>query len=209
MAFLNLLPIEVQQTLLLTAIRMHQDIYTLAVTARAEEAARQASRHLSFDHLSKTCWHAIKSSRDGDDGGGNGQPLANGAIKVRETILHILKNEILAKVGDDSSYETKRSALETLRNIGKTCWTAEPGYLDDCVADNEIMKVIGDGMEGVADSMSVEERAMFLHNNPIWLASCSELWNTWAEDSNVAANLGGGLAEVMRIFGLTIPLGLQ
>ncbi|KAI5848040.1 hypothetical protein BZA05DRAFT_404238 [Tricharina praecox] len=205
-AFLSVLPASVQQTLLLTAIKMHPDIYTLAVAARAEEAARQAAAiHLSFDELAKTCWHEINSAYRGL----RDSQLYTIAGKVRETVLDILRDDILAKVADDSSYETKRSALETLRKIGKTCWMAQLRYIDECVADDEVMKVIGDGMEGVAESMSIGERILFLDDNPLWLESCSELWNMWVADENVAVRLDGGLAEVMRLFGESIPTGLQ
>jgi hypothetical protein len=203
---LGFLPAEIQTTLLLTAIKLHPDIYSLAMKARHEETQKLAgmasSRQIevTFVSLAKYIWHEINRKYSGL----NDAALYSVAEKVREFVLLKLRVELLAKVNDDSSYELKRSALETLRSIGESCWCAELRYVDRCVQDQEVVEVIGEGMARVARSLSEEERRKFLAENPEWRNKCTELWHMWVGDENIVVDMEKGMVEVLRMFGVRV-----
>ncbi|KAF8535438.1 hypothetical protein BDD12DRAFT_855301 [Trichophaea hybrida] len=173
--FLSLLPAPTQQYLLLTAIKTHPDIYRLALVEQTKEVAKHSSIKENFDFISKSVWRQIniEHSRCKDS------QLYRVAHEVASSVRSTVNDGILAKVRAESSYETKRSALETLRKIAKSCSLCELNYIDKAVTEEDMVEIFVEGMERVAGYMLDDEKERFLRENGDWVEKCEELWGFW------------------------------
>jgi hypothetical protein len=83
----------------------------------------------------------------------------------------------------ESSYETKKSALETLRKIAKSCSLCELPCIDKAVTEEDMVELFVGGMERVAGYMRDEEEKRFLQANKDWVEKCKELWGMWRSNA--------------------------
>ncbi|CCX10097.1 hypothetical protein FPQ18DRAFT_345223 [Pyronema domesticum] len=202
-AFLNLIPAATQQSILLAAIKEHPDIYALALSAQAAEIAKHNAKREDFSGYSKSVWRQIniehRSARD--------SKLYEVAWEVSSEVSNTLKQSILSKVHKESSYHTKRSALETIRKIVKSCMMCELPYIDRGLADKDMLELYMAAMWTVAVKMSEQERHLFLDDNPDWEAKCRELLVFWMGNEQLGileiAKFNMRMKEFLMLFGIT------
>lgn len=109
---------------------------------------------INFDHYSGSVWHEI----NGPNAEGIGSGQFNRSFDVRYEIVDII-DQIGEQAKPESSYGTKKSALETLRKIGKTIVLS--GY--DCLG-SEVRKsfayetCLEDTMYNILGTMTEDER---------------------------------------------------
>jgi hypothetical protein len=190
--WLSLIPAKTQTELLLTAIKIHPDIAGLANTFRAIEAQKHALTEERFDSWSKEIWYLVNKRHRRL----SSSKLYEVAEDAKEEVLSAVNEGIVAKVKSESSFATKRNALETLRKIGKTCWLAETDYVSDKVGDGEVNDAIGEGMVKIARWMTEEERGGMEEG---WAGKLRELIEFRDRRDNYFGSKE--MAETLRLFG--------
>jgi len=102
-----------RETLFTTALK-HENVFSLLTNCYTDTICRQSTRIINFDHNSDSVWHellqgrGLTGSRQYDLGGDVVASIAGTTTKILErTPAH-------------ASFETKKSALETLRKMGKS-----------------------------------------------------------------------------------------
>jgi hypothetical protein len=166
-AAIDALPLEIIKEILQSSARVHPDVAARLRHAHAYLEYDESRKVINFDHYSKTLWRAINSSYHLK---GSYQVEAAGGIirQVQDCI-----NKIDKGAGDMASFGTKKSAVETLRKIGKSvCLTRE-------VIGKEVRQEYqsGRGVDGVMlrilGGMTAEERASI---GTEFVDKCGELW---------------------------------
>jgi len=99
---------------LLTAALKHENVFSLVTDCYTDTLRRESTKIINFDHYSKSVWHellqgrGLTGSRQDDLGGDVGASIAGTTAKILErTPAH-------------ASFETKKSALETLNEMDKS-----------------------------------------------------------------------------------------
>lgn len=112
---INALDTELIRRLLFTAAQSNPHIASLAQSHYAALLQKEQARVIDFDHYSKSVWKEINITHK-RLGGSRQYDAAGGVIDYTCDCIRSIGR--LAK--RESSFGTKRSALETLRKIGKT-----------------------------------------------------------------------------------------
>ena len=156
-----------------------------------EHVQREQSKVIDFDPDSKSVWSAINRRYSGM----SGSRQYDMAFEVLESVTSTIRS-----IGDEASaqhtsFGTKRSALETLRKIGKTI------CLSGDVIGHEVRKQFGaetvleDAMNAVVAKMSEEEceKMCAIHDGRSTFLQKMEELHQLAEDYCIFADLGGVL----------------
>jgi len=98
----------------LAAALKYENVFSLVTDCYTDTICRESTQIINFDHYSESVWHkllqgrGLTGSRQDDLGGDVGASIAGTTAKILErTPAH-------------ASFETKKSALETLRKMGKS-----------------------------------------------------------------------------------------
>jgi hypothetical protein len=151
---INALPAELVREMLSTAALMHEDIAELIVSQHNKIVVAARAKVIDFDHYSKSTWKAINITYSRLSGSKQYEFSGEAASSVSNCIKAIGK-----EAKDHASFGTKKSALETLRKIGKSI------ALGDDTIGHEIKKqfqwenCLEETMLRIAKGMTAEERA--------------------------------------------------
>ena len=160
------------RAVLLGAALSNPDTAALIVKTRDEISRRESTQVIDFDFQSKVAWHALNNPRDRRNGSRGYDAGIDAAISVSQTITKI-KEQTPAH----ASFGTKKSALVTLRKIGKSI--ALGGNYDEF--GSEVINTLsneGDPLEKamleIVGAMMEEEKAN-MRNDKEWVEKVEEL----------------------------------
>jgi hypothetical protein len=151
------LPREIVYQALKSAAAAHKDVAELVLSQHARIVATERAKVIDFDHYSKSAWKVINVTYSRLSGSKQYEASFDAASSVQDDIKAIGKAATA-----HASYGTKKSALETLRKIGKTI-ALSTGTVGHEVQkqfqwDNSLEKT----MLQIAKSMTEEEQAKML-----------------------------------------------
>ena len=113
---------------------------------------------IDFDHYSKTAWRAINTQYKSM----KGSHQYRASFGVQEDVVGCITN-IRRKCPAEASYGTKKSALETLRKIGKTvCMSGGDVIGLEVQKGFQIDTTLEDTMYGIVQKMTQGERDMIM-----------------------------------------------
>ena len=157
---------------LLAAALSYPDTAALIVKTRDDIRRKESAEVIDFDFQSKVAWHALNNRRDKRNGSRGYDAGIDAAITVSQTIAQI-KEQTPAH----ASFGTKKSALVTLRKIGKSI--ALGGNHDEF--GSQVIKTLskeGDPLEEamleIVGAMTEEEKAN-MHADKEWVEKVKEL----------------------------------
>ena len=164
-----------EQTLravLLAAAQNVPDAAALVVNRRDDILREESTKVIDFDFQSKVAWHALNDPDDSRNGSRGYDAGIDAAISVSETIAKIRE-----QTPAHASFGTKKSALVTLRKIGKSI--ALGGRWDEF--SSQVIKTLytegeplDKAMLGIVDAMKKEEKAN-MRGNKEWIEKVKEL----------------------------------
>ena len=164
-----------EQTLravLLTAAQNVPDAAALIVNRRDDILREESTKVIDFDFQSKVAWHALNDPDDSRNGSRGYDAGIDAAISVSQTIAKIKK-----QTPAHASFGTKKSALVTLREIGKSI--ALGGRWDEF--SSQVIKTLyteGEPLEKamleIVDAMKEDEKAN-MRDNKEWIEKVKEL----------------------------------
>ena len=117
---------------------------------------RECAEVIDFDRYSKSVWHELNSYR-GDHW--YTSPM-NDSFKIAENVKNTITLDIEERVKVHSNFATKRSALETLRKIGKTICLSTSDTGDDVAEAFIDSSELDSAMVNILKTMQQEEKAM-------------------------------------------------
>ncbi|MCJ1398459.1 hypothetical protein MMC11_001659 [Xylographa trunciseda] len=122
------------------------------------DALAQSAKVIDFDHYSKTAWRAInlqyKSMK--------GSYQYNASFGVQKDVVGCIKT-IAKQCSAGASYGTKKSALETLRKIGKTvCMSGGDVIGHEVQIGFQADTSLEDTMYAIVENMTQQERDMVM-----------------------------------------------
>lgn len=81
-----------------------------------------------------------------------------------QAVVDIIQESILGQIKQHSSFKSKKSALETLRKIGKTiCFVDNEVVTEDLEVEfGDGVTILEKGMMEILEDMTIEERAMMV-----------------------------------------------
>ena len=164
-----------EQTLravLLAAALSDPDTAALIVKTRDDIRRKESAKVIDFDFQSKVAWHALNNRRDKRNGSRGYEAGIDAAITVSQTIAQIRE-----QTPAHASFGTKKSALVTLRKIGKSI--ALGGNYDEF--GSEVITTLSDegdpleeAMLGIVGAMTEEEKAN-MRADKEWIEKVKEL----------------------------------
>lgn len=164
-----------EQTLravLLAAALSVPDTAALILKTRDDILREESAKVIDFDFQSKVAWHALNNPRDKRNGSRGYDAGIDAAISVSQTIAQIRE-----QTPGHASFGTKKSALVTLRKIGKSI--ALGGGYDEF--GSQVIKTLsneGDPLEKamleIVDAMKEEEKAS-MRDDKEWVEKVKEL----------------------------------
>ena len=164
-----------EQTLravLLAAALSGPDTAALVVKTRDDILRKESAKVIDFDFHSKIAWRALNNRRDKRNGPRGYDAGIDAAISVSQTIAQIRE-----QTPAHASFATKKSALVTLRKIGKSI--ALGGRRDEF--GSQVIKTLsneGDPLEkamlDIVNAMKGEEKAK-MHADKEWVEKVKEL----------------------------------
>lgn len=140
--------------LLLTAATNSSQVAAQVVARRNEIVNTETTRAIDFDHFSKSVWHAMAQG-EGSSGSRQHDLGLEVSVTIEETIAKIKR-----QTPSHSSFDTKKSALLTLRKIAKTIVLSG----NDRMGHEVINQLHQDGepldkaMQYIVDGMSEDEK---------------------------------------------------
>ena len=114
---------------------------------------REATRVISFDYLSKSAWHALNTKYASSSGSEEYESSWDAKQEVTDAI-----EAIREQVKPESSFGTKKNALETLRKIGKSICLAPDTLGHEVVKQFQSDDCLEDAMKEILQTMTAEER---------------------------------------------------
>ena len=183
---ISTLPEQIVRKLLALAAQKHQDVQTSIVNEISRIRAVEASKVIDFDHYSKSAWKIISITYSRYSGSRQYE-LSGEACNEITDIIDTIDNE----TPDHASLSTKKSALVTLRKIGKSLVLGP----SDCLG-SEIRKYfqwnscLEKTMLRIAESMSPKERDRFWDQEQEFedkLLELEELSNDYCMFENLGA----------------------
>ena len=161
----------VREVLLVTAQQL-PDAAALIVKTRDDIRRQESARVIDFDFQSKVAWRALNNRRDKRNGSRGYEAGIDAAITVSQIIAQIRE-----QTPAHASFGTKRSALVTLRKIGKSI--ALGGNHDEF--GSQVIKTLsneGDPLEEamleIVGAMTEEEKAN-MRADKEWIEKVKEL----------------------------------
>ncbi|KAI9737539.1 MAG: hypothetical protein M1834_009694 [Cirrosporium novae-zelandiae] len=161
---LELLSAAKIKDILILASKMEPAVGALIRAQYLEYRQEQQEKVIDFDHYSKRIWHTINS----DFSGYSGSRQYHGSFEVFESVKSSIINIANQASTSVSSRGTRRSAIETLRKIGKTICLSSGDTLG-----HEVQKQFQsdhtweDAVKDVVLAMTPEERA-WIRNGDLW-----------------------------------------
>ncbi len=164
-----------EQTLravLLAAAQDIPDAAALMINRRDDILREESAKVIDFDLQSKVAWHALNNPRDSRNGSRGYDAGMDAGVCISQTIAKIRE-----QTPAHASFGTKKSALVTLRKIGKS--VALDGRYDEF--SSQVIKWLnneGDPLEkamiDIVDAMKEEEKAK-MRDNKEWIEKVKEL----------------------------------
>ena len=164
-----------EQTLravLLAAAQSIPDVAALIVNRRDDILREESTKVIDFDFQSKVAWHALNNPRDSRNGSRGYDAGMDAGVCVSQTIAKIRE-----QTPAHASFGTKKSALVTLRKIGKSI--ALGGRYDEF--SSEVISTLNNeggplekAMVDIVDAMKEEEKAK-MRDNKEWIEKVKEL----------------------------------
>ena len=164
-----------EQTLravLLAAAQYIPDAAALIVTRRDDILKEESTKVIDFDFQSKVAWHSLNDPSNSRNGSRGYDAGIDAGISISQTIAKIRE-----QTPDHASFGTKKSALVTLRKIGKSI--AIEGRYDEF--SSQVIKTLyteGEPLEKamrhIVDAMKEEEKAK-MRENKEWIEKVKEL----------------------------------
>ena len=183
----------VRAILLATALHV-PDAAAVIVRKRDSICRKESAKVIDFDYQSKVAWHALNNRRDKRNGPRGYEAGIDAAITVSQTIA-----EIKEQTPAHASFGTKKSALVTLRKIGKSI--ALGGRNDEF--GSQVIKMLSNeedplekAMLEIVGAMTEEEKAS-MRDDKEWVAKVEELVEL-GEDVNMFETLEKMLEELER-----------
>ena len=165
-------------TLLIVAAKAYPDIASLVQGEADRIAAAERARVLNFDYLSKSAWNTLNVKYDRLKDSHAFEMVGDAAESIDECF-----ESIRTRCPETTSFKTKKSALETLRKIGKSI------CLSNGVVGREIRKHYQYGGELVPVMLAIAESLTFKE---------AEMLRPWCDDKLVELQ---GMADGYCIFG--------
>ena len=160
------------RTILLAVAQAVPDAAALIVNRRDDILREESAQVIDFDFQSKVAWHALNNPRDSRNGSRGYDAGIDRGICVSQTIAKIRE-----QTPAHASFGTKKSALVTLRKIGKSI--AIDGRYDEF--SSQVIKTLhneGNPLEKamleIIDAMKEEEKAN-MRDNKEWIEKVKEL----------------------------------
>ena len=160
------------RTILLAVAQAVPDAAALIVNRRDDILREESAKVIDFDFQSKVAWHALNNPRDRRNGSKGYDAGIDAGICVSQTIAKIRE-----QTPAHASFGTKKSALVTLRKIGKSI--AIDGRYDEF--SSQVIKTLhneGNPLEKamleIIDAMKEEEKAN-MRDNKEWIEKVKEL----------------------------------
>ncbi len=160
------------RTVLLAAAQRIPDAAALIVKKRDDILREESAKVIDFDSPSKVAWHALNNPRDSRNGSRGYNAGIDAAICVSQTIAKISE-----QTPAHASFGTKKSALVTLRKIGKSI--ALGGRYDE-FGSQVTQSLYTEGgplekaMRDIVDAMKEEEKAK-MRDDKEWIEKVKEL----------------------------------
>ena len=180
------------RALLLSAALSNADIAARVVEQRDEILRKESAKVIDFDYQSKVAWHALNNPRDNRNGTRGYEAGIDAAVTVSQII-----EKIREQTPAYASFGTKKSALVTLRKIGKSI--ALGGSYDEF--GSEVIKTLSnednpleEAMLEIVGEMTEEEKAN-MHADKEWIEKVEELMEL-GEDVDMFETLGNMLEEL-------------
>ena len=188
----------VRAILLATALHV-PDAAAVIVRKRDSIRRKESAKVIDFDYQSKVAWHALNNRRDKRNGPRGYEAGIDAAITVSQTIA-----EIKEQTPAHASFGTKKSALVTLRKIGKSI--ALGGRNDEF--GSQVIKTLSNeedplekAMLEIVGAMTEEEKAS-MRGDKEWVEKVEELVEL-GEDVDMFETLEKMLEELERDEGRT------
>ncbi|KAL9066157.1 MAG: hypothetical protein Q9161_007750 [Pseudevernia consocians] len=175
--------------LLLTAATNSSQVAAQVVARRNDIVNTENRRVIDFNHFSKSVWHAMTQGE-----GSSGSRQYDLGLEVSVTIEEIFA-KIKRQTPSHSSFDTKKSALVTLRKIAKTIVLSGKDRMGHEVISQLLQagKPLDKAMEYVVDGMSEGEKVK-MRSDWEWVGKVKELvklgrnhnmygtssWRSWA-----------------------------
>jgi len=150
---ISLLPSATIRALLLDAAQAHPDIARAIVSSHADILAAERAKVVDFDPYSKNAWYELNVRYDKL----SGSQQYDVAHEVEDSITGIIKS-ISRQTPDHACFSTKRSAMETLRKIGKTICLGNGCIGHEVHKGFQYNSCLEDAMLRIVEGMSEEER---------------------------------------------------
>lgn len=157
LTLINYLPSQIVYNALKTTAAAHKDVVELVSSEHARIVAAERAKVIDFDHYSKSAWKVTNVTYSRLSGSKQYDASFDAASSVQDDIKAIGK-----AATPHASYGPKKSALETLRKIGKTI------ALSTGTIGHEVQKqfqwdhYLERTMLQIAKSMTDEEQAKML-----------------------------------------------
>jgi hypothetical protein len=157
-ALIDRLPEPAVRNLLINAALRHADIASTVQDLHNRAIVALRNRAIDFDHYSKSAWKALNVTYARLSGSNQYEIAGEAMSQITDCIEAINK-----ATPEHASFGTKKSALETLRKIGKSIALGNADVLG-----HEVQKQfqwdhsLETTMLRIAESMSVEERNKFM-----------------------------------------------
>ena len=181
----------VREVLLATAQHV-PDAAALIVRRRDSIRREESAKVIDFDYQSKVAWHALNNRRDKRNGPRGFEAGIDAAITVSQTIA-----EIKEQTPAHASFGTKKSALVTLRKIGKSI--ALGGRNDEF--GSQVIKTLSNEEDPLAKAMleivgmMTEEEKAKMRDDKEWIEKVEELMKL-GEDVDMFETLENMLEEL-------------
>ena len=151
------LPVETIRSFLAAAAYRYPPIASLILDEHRKIAAAQQARVIDFDHYSKSAWKVINVTYSKLSGSRQYEASFQAAASVEGYIKAIGKD-----TPAHASFDTKKSALQTLRKIGKTIALSTDVVGHEVRIQFQSESCLEMTMLRIVKSMTQRERAMVL-----------------------------------------------
>lgn len=159
---INSFPPATIANLLYAAAAVHNDVASSVIREALVLSDARAAKKIDFDHYSKSAWRELNISYKGL----SGSKEYNMAGNVQNSLSEII-DSITKKLYSNSSFETKESALSTLRKIGKSVFLCDLPYIRKEVRNSSILGELEDGMLKAMECMSADERGRVIEEEEL------------------------------------------
>jgi hypothetical protein len=154
---IDALDVEIVRSLLLGAAQANESLASLIRELHDARLQKESARAINFDWLSKESWKELNVRYDHLRDSKQYDRAGDVSEAIRENIEHIQHNVMAA-----SSWGTKKSALGTLRKIGKSICLSSGVIPKEVRKDLKCDDTLVNAMMHVTQCMKPSERGMML-----------------------------------------------